>query len=142
LADGTGNVRYQTNVNGAVSFDGTNYGNVGQVLKSNSTAGSPTWANENAQRYVNVNVTNGIGAQDAVTFADASAGNMTLTLPAAAGNGGLTLSVKRVDSVSANILTIASAGGTIEGLVTQQIGPSVAVIYCSDGTNWWELANG
>jgi hypothetical protein len=142
LSDGAGTIRQAFNNAGALSFDNTAYGNIGDVLKSNSSVNRPTWGLTNQFRFVNVNVTNGINPSDAITFADAATGGFTLTLPSAAAYPGLQLSVKRIDTVGANILTIASAGGTIEGLTTQTLGPSVSCIYASDGTNWWELANG
>lgn len=142
LADGVGDLAVMFNDAGAMSFDGINYGTAGQVLRSNSTSLHPTWVNPNIGFVQNVSATTGINAVDTVTFADASTGSFTLTLPAAGDAQGLTLTVKRTDTVGANVVTIASLGGTIEGLVTQTLGPGVSCIYCSDGTNWWELANG
>lgn len=142
LSDGAGNARFYASSTGAVSFNGTNFGSDGQVLKSIGTAGAPTWSAVNQVKYRTVTATNAIIATDNVVFADATAGSMTLTLPSASLYGGLTLTVKRIDSVGANVLTIASAGGNIEGLPTQTMGPGIGVCYCSDGANWWELSNG
>ena len=43
LSDGAGTIRFQANSSGAWSYDGTNFGTVGQVLASNGTATAPTW---------------------------------------------------------------------------------------------------
>ncbi len=43
LADGTGNLKAKFNGNGALSFDGTDYGTPGQVLQSAGPTASPTW---------------------------------------------------------------------------------------------------
>lgn len=143
LSDPAGTARMKINASGAYSFvSGGVYGSPGQTLRSQGTSSAPVWQDPNLNIFTQVSATNGIAPDDAVTFADASAGGFTLTLPSAITNPGLQLCVKRIDSVGANVLTIASAGGTIEGLVTQQLGPNVACIYCSDGANWWELANG
>lgn len=142
LADGVGDLAVMFNDAGAMTFDGINYGLPGQILRSNSTSLHPTWVNPNIGLVQTLSVSNGINPADTVTFADASTGSFTLTLPAAGDAAGLTLTVKRTDTNVANTVTIASAGGLIEGLTTQQLGISVAVTYCSDGTNWWELANG
>jgi hypothetical protein len=142
LASGTGKVRFASNENGAITFnDAINYGTDGFVLQTRGTAAEPRWVNPNvssvAQFSTNVSMLPGIS----VYFMNCTSGNLTATLPSASANVGLRITVKRVDLESANTLTVASAGGTIEGLTTQSLGVSVAVQYCSDGTNWWELAN-
>ena len=43
LSDGAGTIRFQANSSGAWSYDGTNFGTVGQVLASSGTAATPTW---------------------------------------------------------------------------------------------------
>jgi len=44
LADGVGAIRFQANSSGAWSYDGTNFGTAGQVLKSAGTAAAPAWS--------------------------------------------------------------------------------------------------
>lgn len=141
LADGLGNQRLTVNNNGAVTFNNAvNFGTDGFVLQSKGNAAEPQWVNPNvssvAQFAVNVSGLPNIS----VYFMNCTSGNLTFTLPSASANVGLKMTVKRVDS-SANTLTVASVSGLIEGLATQSLGVSVAVQYCSDGTNWWELAN-
>lgn len=43
LADGSGNRRIQFNENGALSFNGTDFGTAGQILQSNGAGAVPTW---------------------------------------------------------------------------------------------------
>ena len=43
LSDGAGTIRFQANSSGAWSYDGTNFGTVGQVLASNGTVAAPSW---------------------------------------------------------------------------------------------------
>jgi hypothetical protein len=44
IADGDGDVRFQANANGAVSFNGVSYGSAGQVLTSNGQGSAVTWS--------------------------------------------------------------------------------------------------
>lgn len=142
LADGAGTVRFASNNNGAVSFQSNfTYGNAGDVLRSGGTASNPTWANPNVQNVQTYTANTNLLPSVSVAFCNASGGSFTVTLPNAAGNAGLTLAVKRIDQTVGNTLTVASAGGTIEGLNNQVLGVSVGVTYISDGTNWYELAN-
>ena len=78
---------------------------------------------------------------DDVIFADASAGSITLTLPAAniAGAGFTpTYKIKRSDNVGANTVTIARAGAdTIDGAATFVLGALQACELQSDGATGW-----
>ena len=141
LFDGVGDLAVMFNDPGAMTFDGTNYGAVGDVLVSRGTTNHPLWTNPNVKAVSTVTGSTSLLPTVSVYFVNCTSANITCTLPNAAGNLGLAITVKRVDLAAGNTLTVASAGGTIEGLATQQLGVSVAVQYCSDGTNWWELAN-
>ena len=44
LSDGAGNIRAFLNANGALSFDGTDFGTAGYVLTSSGSTGRPAWA--------------------------------------------------------------------------------------------------
>jgi hypothetical protein len=44
LSDGAGTIRFQANATGAWSYNGTNFGTAGQVLKSAGTAAAPAWS--------------------------------------------------------------------------------------------------
>jgi len=77
-------------------------------------------------------------ASDNSIFCNASGGAFTITLPAASGNGGLILNIKKIDS-SVNAVTIdANASETIDGALTAVITTQYesVTIQC-DGTEWW-----
>lgn len=73
---------------------------------------------------------------DRVVLADASAGGFTVTLPSAVGrHGQQPLTVKRTSA--ANNVTVASAGGTIDGAATSTLASQYASItVVSNGTDW------
>jgi hypothetical protein len=81
-----------------------------------------------------------IGSTDTVIFADATSGNVTITLPAASGVAGYRFYVKRIDN-SSNTCSVARTGGdTIDGLTSLTIDQqytSIAVV--SDGSAWYIL---
>jgi len=59
----------------------------------------------------------------------------TITLPNAASSTGLTFTIKRL---TANAVTVASAGGTIDGAATQALAAQYDFItLVSDGANWY-----
>ena len=59
----------------------------------------------------------------------------TITLPDAASSAGLTFTLKRL---TANAVTVASAGGTIDSVATQALAAQYDFItVVSDGTNWY-----
>lgn len=79
---------------------------------------------------------------DGVILADASAGSITITLPAAnaaAAGRAVTLRVKRKDAVAANTVTITRAGAdTLEGGTSTTLAPLNSKDFVSDGaTAWW-----
>lgn len=75
-----------------------------------------------------------------VVLADATAGTFTVTLPSAYARAGQQpLFVKRTSA--ANNVTVASAGGTIDGAATQSLTSQYAVqAYVSDGSVWWRIS--
>ena len=79
-----------------------------------------------------------VSTSDAVVFANASSGNVTITLPLAASSTGYRFYIKRVDN-SANTCTIACSGSdTLDG----QSSLAVSVQYTSltvvtDGNAWY-----
>jgi len=72
-----------------------------------------------------------------VVLADATSGNITITLPAAADNEDRMIAVKKTDA-SANTVTVdGNASETIDGSATQVLTSQYDVIMMvSDGTNW------
>src|SRR6185312_12971588 len=79
---------------------------------------------------------------DQVILADATAGNITVTLPAASTEGNRELFVKKVDS-SANTVRVAAAGtDTIDGAASVTLSSQYAWIdIISDGTGRWNISS-
>jgi hypothetical protein len=79
-------------------------------------------------------------AQYDVVLCDPTAAAQTITLPNAAtvGNTGRRYTIKRV-TTSANIVTVNTAAGTIDGAATRVLagGTYDAITVVNDGTNWW-----
>lgn len=141
LFDGVGDLAVMFNDPGAMTFNGTDYGGAGSFLRSAGSTGHPTWTYPNQQNVASITANTQLSSTVSVYFVNATAGDVTATLPSAGANIGVTMTVKRTDS-SANNVTVASAGGFIENGASASLGPEVSIIFCSDGTNWWELANG
>ena len=141
LFDGVGDLAVMFNDPGAMTFNGTDYGGAGSFLRSAGSTGHPTWTYPNQQNVASITANTQLSSTVSVYFVDATAGDVTATLPSAGANIGVTMTVKRTDS-SANNVTVASAGGFIENGASASLGPEVSIIFCSDGSNWWELANG
>lgn len=75
---------------------------------------------------------------DYTILVDASAGDVTITLPAAASNDEKEYNVKKIDSSSNTVTIDGNASETIDGNLTL----STTVQYTSitvqcDGTEWW-----
>lgn len=75
-----------------------------------------------------------------VYLCNANSGAVTVTLPAASSNIGVSFSIKKIDS-SANACTIGITGGdTIDGLSTWPISVQyVSINVVSNGSGWWVL---
>lgn len=84
-------------------------------------------------------VTTGVStplAQNQVILADATSGDITVTLPSVADTNGKTITVKRIDA-SANIVTVS---GTIDGGSSFILYDAYGVqTFLSDGTQYWSL---
>lgn len=70
----------------------------------------------------------------AIFFCDATAGAITVTLPAAADNGGVRLVFKKTDA-SANAVTVNTADGGAVSLPDQYNSVEVT----SNGTAWFKI---
>ena len=79
-----------------------------------------------------------VGATDSAIMADATDGNITVTLPAVATNKGRLLTIKKIDS-SANTVTIDGSGSeTIDGDTTKVISSQYdSITIISDGSAWY-----
>lgn len=81
-----------------------------------------------------------VAATDEIILANASGAAFAVTLPAANAQTGRRVTVKKIDS-SANAVTVASGGGTIDGAASVALGSqNEAVEVISDGTNWWVIS--
>jgi hypothetical protein len=78
-------------------------------------------------------------ATDDVVLVDAAAAAVTVTLPAA--SAGRAITVKRIDSVIANAVTVATPGAeTIDGAASATLPAQYDVVrLVSDATNWFLL---
>jgi hypothetical protein len=85
-----------------------------------------------------VTATGALAVDDGLVLADATAGNITLTLPTAASASGLRIAVKKTDA-SINTVTIDGNGAeTIDGAANRVLLTQYAVVtVMSDGTQWW-----
>lgn len=138
LSDGTGVVRQQFNQNGAMSFDGTNYGQPGQVLVSNTTNSAPSWVYPAIwdSIYVNGNFTTGPDKE--VYLWNCSDTNGIATLPNATTNSGQMVIIKRADTNTSNTLTVNTTNGQlIDGATTDSISTLNAVTYFAYGGAWY-----
>lgn len=93
---------------------------------------------------INKTTTYNVGAADGTITCNATGGAFTVTLPAASTNTGRIIRIIKIDSVGANAITIASAGGSIFN--SGGGGTSIATQYArftyqSDGTNWYVIGN-
>lgn len=95
---------------------------------------------------VNTSITEGIATitgagtvNTTTTLCNAAGGAFTATLPSAAGNKGLFLRVKKIDS-SGNAVTVQASSGNIDNSATFSL-PSAnsKVSVQSDGANWWTV---
>jgi hypothetical protein len=77
-------------------------------------------------------------SSDAVVLADATSGGFTITLPAV--SAGRTLIVKRVDTISANIVTVVPASGTIDGSASDTLNAQwQSRTYVSSASAWYKV---
>jgi hypothetical protein len=114
-------------------------GSSGQVLKVAS--GLPSWGTTNGTFATATKTTSyTITGTDTVIFADATSGNVTITLPAASGLAGYRFYVKRTDS-SGNSVTVARSGSdTIDGMTSFTLDLQyTAFAVVSNGSAWYIL---
>ena len=75
---------------------------------------------------------------DFMVTVDATGAAVTITLPAASGNAGLTYVIKKIDSSVNNVVIDGNAAETIDGVATVSLSAQyeAKMIVC-DGTNWF-----
>jgi hypothetical protein len=100
-------------------------------------SGLPAWSDatfSTATKTSNYTIT----GTDVVIFADATSGNVTITLPTASANAGYRFYVKRIDA-SANTCSVARSGSdTIDGQTSITVGSQYdSYTVVSNGTLWY-----
>lgn len=114
-------------------------GGTGKTLRV--SGGLPVWSDADTNPAVATSTkTSGytITGTDVVIFADATSGNVTITLPAAASFSGYNFYVKRIDG-SSNTCSVARSGSdTIDGATSFLLDTQYfAVRVVSNGSNWF-----
>ena len=79
-------------------------------------------------------------ATDHMIFVNASAGNITITLPTASGIIGRQYIIKRVDGTANNVTIDPNASETIEAASSKSLMDQSSVVIVSDNSNWWIMA--
>lgn len=114
-------------------------GSTGQALRV--SGGVPAWTSGDDSYATSTKTSNyTIGTSDTVIFADATSGNVTITLPVASGLSGYKFFVKRIDN-SSNTCSVARSGSdTIDGATSHNIDQQyTSLMVVSNGSNWYIL---
>lgn len=115
-------------------------GSTGQVLKV--SGGVPAWGTDSGATFATTTQTTNytVGSSDTVVFANATSGNVTITIPAASGLVGYRFYIKRVDG-SGNTVTVQRSGSdTIDGMTSFTLDQQyTAFAVVSNGSAWYIL---
>jgi hypothetical protein len=114
-------------------------GSTGQSLRV--SGGIPAWSSADDTYATSTKTSNyTITGSDTVIFADATSGNVTITLPVASGLSGYKFFIKRIDS-SGNTCTVArSSSDTIDGQTSVTIDHQyTSLMVVSNGSAWYIL---
>jgi len=88
-------------------------------------------------RTTTVTTTSTLSTQNKLVFANASSGNIDLTLPTAVGRLGIPLTIIRTDTTT-NVLKIIGDGSeTISGVSDGTLDSNESLVLESDGLNWF-----
>ncbi len=122
------------------NFTRLGVGGNGQVLKV--SGGVPAWGTDAGVTFATTTQTTNytVGSSDTVVFANATSGNVTVTIPAASGLAGYRFYIKRVDG-SANTVTVQRSGSdTIDGMTSFTLDQQyTAFAVVSNGSAWYIL---
>ena len=128
----TGDIYYRDS---SGNFTRLGIGSSGQTLRVSS--GLPSWGQvivATATKTSNYTLV----ASDNVILGDASAGNVTITLPLASIATGYRFQIKKIDSSSNTVTLQRSGSDTIDGSTTAVISVQyVSLAIVSDGSNWY-----
>ena len=88
--------------------------------------------------YTTITTHTGISVANVVVFANATSGAINVTLYAATGNGGKTVTIKKIDS-STNAVDVLRAGSeTIDGATSVTLlHENESITLMSDNSNWF-----
>jgi hypothetical protein len=113
-------------------------GSTGQKL--GVASGLPAWTDDNVGATATKTSNYTISGSDVVIFADATSGNVTITLPTAASTPGYRFDIKRIDG-SANTCSVARSGAdTIDGATSHTIPVQyTSLTVVSNGSAWYIL---
>lgn len=128
----TGDLYYR---DGSGNFVQLPIGASGKTLRVSS--GIPAWSDPTFTTSTKTsNYT--IGATDTVIFANATSGNVTITLPVASGVNGYRFYVKRIDSSGNTCAVARSSSDTIDGQTSISLDAQyTSLTLVSDGSAWY-----
>lgn len=138
-AGATGDLYYR---DGSGNFVRLGIGSSGKTLRV--SGGLPAWSDADAVDLTFATSTKTsnytITGTDVVIFANATSGNVTITLPTASANAGYRFYVKRIDG-SGNTCAVARSGSdTIDGQTSISLGLQyMSLTLVSDGSAWYIL---
>ena len=110
----------------------------GKTLKV--SGGLPTWSDVAGSTFATSTKTVDytITGTDVVIFADASSGNVTITLASAAANAGYRFFIKRIDNTANVCQVVRSGADTIDGQTTILLQVRyVSLTVVSNGSAWY-----
>ena len=131
----TGDLYYRDS---AGIFTRLGVGTTGQTL--GVAGGLPAWTDDNVVATSTKTSNYTISGTDVVIFADATSGNVTITLPVASSTPGYRFDIKRIDN-SGNSCSVARSGSdTIDGATSQSIPVQyTSLTVVSNGSAWYIL---
>ncbi len=112
-------------------------GSTGQALRV--SGGLPAWSNATLNTATKTSSYT-VGTSDTVIFADATGGNVTITLPAASGVSGYRFYLKRVDGSGNSVSVVPTGADTIDGQSSLSLPLQyMAIAVVSNGLAWYIL---
>lgn len=113
-------------------------GSNGKTLRVSS--GLPTWADAQTVSTSTKTSNYTISGTDVVIFADATSGNVAITLPSAAGNAGYRFDVKRIDNSGNSCTVTRTSSDTIDGQTSISLDLQyTSITVVSNGSAWYIL---
>lgn len=132
----TGDIYYR---DGSGNLVRLGIGSTGQSLRV--SGGVPAWSSSDDTYATSTKTSNyTITGSDTVIFADATSGNVAITLPVASGLSGYKFFIKRIDG-SGNTCSVTRSGSdTIDGQTSVSVDQQyTSLMVVSNGSNWYIL---